>query len=253
MHVAGMRREHVDLLLAIAEADEMTVVERELQPGNPFDQFERQRRRLEIGMDVRLDGQRDPRFGGNGQEPLQARGRLRQRLLAPLPRIDDARQHEDHADAGAHAEADRLLQVGDVLVEVSGIGQIAVRERRAEEVIEAGQIDPERLDLVGDALRLGQQLRLVERRPVEIADVERIDAERLRDRRRFAEIAGRQRPGRERELEGHHTFSMRPLSADRYIASSTSTARMPTSPGALFSTFTPRQRPTSTRSGASQL
>ena len=146
MHVARMRREHVDLILAIAEADEMTVIERKLQPGNPFDQFERQRRRFEIGVDVRLDGERDPCVRGNRQEPVQARGRLRQRLPAPLPRIDDARQHEDHADAGAHAEADRLLQVGDVLIKVPRIGKIAVRERRAEEVIEAGKIDPERLE-----------------------------------------------------------------------------------------------------------
>ena len=53
-------------------------------------------------------------------------------------------------------------------------------------------------------------------------------------------------------LNGHQTFSIRPLAAERYIASSTSTARMPVSPGALLLVFRPRQMSTSTRSGSSQ-
>ena len=53
-------------------------------------------------------------------------------------------------------------------------------------------------------------------------------------------------------LEDHQTPSMRPLFAERYIASRTSTARCPTGPGALFSVLRLRQRSTKTRSGSSQ-
>ncbi len=176
-----------------------------------------------------------------------------ERVGTPLAGIADTGQHEDDPDPGVLAEAHRLLQVGNILVEVARVGEVAVGKRRAEEVIEARRVDAERFDLVGDALRLGQEPRLVEGRAIEVADVERADAEHRGDAGRLRQRAGRQRPGSESQFERHQTASMRPLAAERYIASRTSIARRPTSPGAPFTVDRPRQRSTSTSIGSWQV
>ena len=156
---------------------------------------------------MRLHRERDPLVGSNRQQALQARGGLRQRFLPPLPGIDDSGQYEDNANPGGLAEPNRLLQVRDILVEVLRVGEVAVRQCRAEEMVEAGQRDAELQNLIGDPLRLGQNPRLVERWSIKIADVDRPDAQRFRNAGRLLQAAGRQRPRRQRELEDHRTRS----------------------------------------------
>ena len=202
-------------------------------------------------MDVRLDRQRDPGVRRDRQQPLQARRRLRQRLSPPLPRIDHARQHEDHADAGALAEAHRLLQVGDVLIEVPrdrrDCGRQASRRRD-----DRGREDRSRVLSTSSATRSGsaEKLRLVERRPVKIADVKRVDAERLRDACRLLQRAGRQRPRSERELERPSDL-LHPAARGGAIhrIEHLDRAHAGLARRAVVRSSRPRQRSTSTRSG----
>ena len=131
------------------------------------------------------------------------------------------------------------------------IGEITVGQRRAEQVIEARHGEAEAAHGVGQAGGVGQQRRLVERRSVEVAEIDGLEAERLVIATASASVQARN----DQEVRDSFmapTVSMVPLAADRYSASSTSTACIPTGPGAALRVDRPRQRSTSTASGRSQ-
>src|SRR4051794_38199473 len=76
--------EDVDVLLAVAQADEVGVVEGELEARDLLEELEHEARALEVGVDVGLDGELHARVLRHPHERLERGGGLAQRLRAAL-------------------------------------------------------------------------------------------------------------------------------------------------------------------------